>query len=78
GAVATVALVVLRIAQGIAIGREWGGALLMASEHASADRRTFVSSFAQLGSPAGLILAQLAFRLVAGIEHEAYLAWGWR
>ncbi|QCU28732.1 MHS family MFS transporter [Burkholderia pseudomallei] len=78
GAVAPVALVVLRIAQGIAIGGEWGGAVLMASEHASADRRTFVASFAQLGSPAGLILALLAFRLVAGIEHDAFLAWGWR
>ncbi|WP_179402453.1 MFS transporter [Burkholderia guangdongensis] len=78
GVFAPCALVALRVAQGIAIGGEWGGAVLMASEHAPAGRRTFLASFAQLGSPAGLILALLAFRLAAGRAPDAFLAWGWR
>jgi MFS family permease len=66
GVLAPVLLVLLRVAQGIAIGGEWGGAVLMASEHAPQGRRTFFASFAQLGSPAGLILSLIAFRAVAG------------
>ena len=68
----------LRIAQGIAIGGEWGGAVLMAGEHAPKEKRTFLASFAQLGSPAGLILALLAFRSIAHLDHAALFAWGWR
>src|SRR5690606_32965191 len=56
-------LLLLRLAQGLAVGGEWGGAVLMAGEHASQRRRTFAASFAQLGSPAGLILSLMAFRL---------------
>ncbi|WP_322005414.1 MFS transporter [Paraburkholderia tropica] len=78
GALAPALLVALRIAQGIAIGGEWGGAVLMAGEHAPKDKRTFLASFAQLGSPAGLILALLAFRSVAHLDHAALFAWGWR
>ncbi|WP_143314164.1 MFS transporter, partial [Burkholderia pseudomallei] len=57
GALAPVLLVLLRIVQGVAVGGEWGGAVLMAGEHAPDGRRTFFASFAQLGSPAGLILS---------------------
>jgi MFS family permease len=78
GALAPALLVLLRVAQGIAIGGEWGGAVLMAGEHAPREKRTFLASFAQLGSPAGLILALLAFRSVAHLDHDALLAWGWR
>ncbi|POR47921.1 sugar transport protein [Paraburkholderia eburnea] len=78
GALAPALLVALRIAQGIAIGGEWGGAVLMAGEHAPKDKRTFLASFAQLGSPAGLILALLAFRSVAHLDHAALFSWGWR
>jgi MFS family permease len=78
GALAPTLLVLLRVAQGIAIGGEWGGAVLMAGEHAPANRRTFLASFAQLGSPAGLILALLAFRLIGRLPHDALLDWGWR
>ncbi|QCP53519.1 MHS family MFS transporter [Trinickia violacea] len=78
GALAPVMLVLLRIAQGIAIGGEWGGAVLMASEHAPRERRTFLASFAQLGSPAGLILSLVAFRAVAGMDKDALFDWGWR
>ncbi|ALU88093.1 MFS transporter [Herbaspirillum rubrisubalbicans] len=76
---APIALVALRFIQGIAVGGEWGGAVLMASEHSpDRSRRTFLASFAQLGSPAGLILATLMFKLVSGMDNAVFLDWGWR
>ena len=78
GVLAPVLLVLLRVVQGIAVGGEWGGAVLMAGEHAPQGRRTFFASFAQLGSPAGLILSLVAFRAVTSMDHAAFLSWGWR
>lgn len=78
GALAPVLLVLLRVVQGIAVGGEWGGAVLMAGEHAPEGRRTFFASFAQLGSPAGLILSLIAFRAVTSMDKAAFLSWGWR
>ncbi len=78
GIVAPVLLVLLRVVQGIAVGGEWGGAVLMAGEHAPVGRRTFFASFAQLGSPAGLILSLIAFRSVTSLDKADFLAWGWR
>jgi MFS family permease len=78
GMLAPVLLVLLRVVQGVAVGGEWGGAVLMASEHAPDGRRTFFASFAQLGSPAGLILSLIAFRAVTAMEHADFIAWGWR
>ncbi|GJD72517.1 MFS transporter [Methylobacterium goesingense] len=75
---APIALVCLRILQGIAVGGEWGGAVLLAAEHAPTGRATFFASFAQLGSPAGQILSLLAFRLAGLMDKESFLAWGWR
>ena len=75
---APIGLIALRIIQGISVGGEWGGAVLMASEHAPAHRKTFYASFAQLGSPAGLLLALIAFRLVTSLEPEQFAQWGWR
>lgn len=75
---APVLLVLLRIVQGIAVGGEWGGAVLMASEHAPKGRRTFFASLPQMGSPAGLILSLLSFRLVSSLDHDSFVAWGWR
>lgn len=75
---APIGLIVLRIIQGISVGGEWGGAVLMASEHAPARRKTFYASFAQLGSPAGLLLALIAFRLVTSLDQQDFLDWGWR
>lgn len=71
-------LILLRILQGISAGGEWGGAVLMAGEHAPAGRRTYFASFAQLGSPAGLIASILAFRAVSSLPQEDFLSWGWR
>jgi MFS family permease len=78
GVMAPVLLVLLRVVQGIAVGGEWGGAVLMAAEHAPEGRRTFFASFAQLGSPAGLILSLLAFRAVTSMDHADFIEWGWR
>jgi MFS family permease len=78
GVLAPILLVLLRVVQGIAVGGEWGGAVLMAGEHAPKGRRTFYASFAQLGSPAGLLLSLIAFRAVSSMEHADFLAWGWR
>lgn len=75
---APIGLIVLRIIQGISVGGEWGGAVLMASEHAPAHRKTFYASFAQLGSPAGLLLALIAFRLVTSLSPDQFAQWGWR
>ncbi|AXA77851.1 MFS transporter [Achromobacter xylosoxidans] len=79
GVWAPVLLVLLRIVQGVAVGGEWGGAVLMAGEHSpDKSKRTFFASFAQLGSPAGLILSMLMFKLVTGLDDAAFLTWGWR
>ncbi len=79
GVWAPILLVLLRIVQGVAVGGEWGGAVLMAGEHSPDKRkRTFFASFAQLGSPAGLILSMLMFKLVTGLDDAAFLSWGWR
>jgi len=72
---APILLVLLRIVQGVAVGGEWGGAVLMAGEHSpDKSKRTFFASFAQLGSPAGLILSMLMFKLVTGLDDAAFLS----
>lgn len=78
GMLAPVALIALRIIQGIAVGGEWGGAMLMALEHSPKERRGFAASFANMGGPAGAVLATLAVALVTLLPDEQFLAWGWR
>ncbi|GGC89472.1 MFS transporter [Tersicoccus solisilvae] len=74
-----VALVVLRLAQGLSAGAEWGGSALLSVEHAPAAHRGFFGSFTQIGSAAGMLLATSAFAGArAGLGEEAFLAWGWR
>lgn len=75
---AAVALVVLRIAQGFGVGGEWGGAVLMAVEHAPSRLRGFYGSWPQIGVPAGLLLSTGVFALVTRMPEEAFLSWGWR
>jgi MFS family permease len=78
GALAPVLLIVLRIAQGIAVGGEWGGAVLMSAEHATS-RRAFWASFANAGGPSGMVLSTLVLALAAAVSgEEQFLAWGWR
>jgi MFS family permease len=71
-------LVVLRLVQGFGVGGEWGGAVLIATEHASPRRRAVYGSFAQFGVPVGVLTSNLAFLAVSGLDNEAFLAWGWR
>lgn len=78
GLAAPVLLVVARLLQGFAVGGEWGGAVLMAVEHAPKKRRAFYGSFPQAGVPAGLVLATLAFLVVERLPDEDVMAWGWR
>ncbi|MFF2345036.1 MFS transporter [Pseudarthrobacter sp. NPDC058119] len=78
GMAGPVALVVLRLIQGVAVGGEWGGAALMAIEHAPAERRGFAAAFANAGGPAGAILGTLALSLFAALSGPGFLTWGWR
>ncbi|MFJ2618668.1 MFS transporter [Glutamicibacter sp. NPDC087344] len=78
GMLAPLALIVLRVIQGLAVGGEWGGAMLMALEHAPKERRGFAASFANMGGPAGAVLATLAVSAVSLLPDEQFLAWGWR
>lgn len=79
GLIAPLALVVLRFAQGLSVGGQWGGAALMAIECAPANRRGFYGSFVQIGVPLGLVLANLVFLLVsANVSQADFQSWGWR
>lgn len=79
GPAAPLLLVALRFAQGLAIGGQWGGAVLLVTENAPAERRGFYGSFAQVGAPAGVILANLAFLMCTfSLSTEDFMAWGWR
>ncbi|MGB3482441.1 MAG: MFS transporter [Mycobacterium sp.] len=78
GIAAPLLLVLLRLLQGFAVGGEWGGAVLMAVEHAPQHKRAFYGSFPQAGVPAGLVLATTAFLLVGLLPEEAAMSWGWR
>jgi metabolite-proton symporter len=79
GAVAPLLLVVFRFVQGLAIGGQWGGAMLLLTESAPPGKRGFHGSFAQAGVPVGVVLANLAL-LVAGATTDAddFMSWGWR
>ena len=78
GMAGPVALVLLRLIQGVAVGGEWGGAALMAIEHAPAERRGYAAAFANAGGPAGAILGTLALSLFAAVSGKEFLTWGWR
>ncbi|MGW7286676.1 MFS transporter [Streptomyces sp. NPDC054847] len=79
GIAAPVLLVLLRIVQGIAVGAQWGGAMLMATEYAPEGKRGLYGSLVQLGVPIGVVTANTVF-LVAGslTSDSAFAAWGWR
>jgi metabolite-proton symporter len=79
GAWAPLLLVLLRFAQGFALGGEWAGAVLMSVEHAPQARRGLFGSFVALGLPLGIILSNLVFLLVTSIATEAqFTRWAWR
>ena len=78
GVMAPILLVALRLVQGFALGGEWGGATLMAFEHAPEENRTFYASWPQLGVPVGLVLSTAVFALFAALPEKQFFAWGWR
>ncbi|GAA2544254.1 MFS transporter [Pseudonocardia hydrocarbonoxydans] len=78
GILAPILVVGLRFVQGVAVGGEWGGAVLMAVEHAPPGKRGFYGSWPQIGSPLGLVLSTAAFSAVGFLPDEDFLAWGWR
>jgi MHS family shikimate/dehydroshikimate transporter-like MFS transporter len=78
GVWAPILMVVLRFAQGLAVGGEWGGAVLMATEHSDRKRRGFFGSFAQVGSAIGGLMATGMFLLMQQLPEDDFLAWGWR
>jgi MFS family permease len=71
-------LILLRVVQGISVGGEWGGAVLMSAEHATS-RRGLWASFTNAGAPCGMVLSTLALSGTAALVGEkAFLEWGWR
>src|SRR3954447_23069232 len=79
GILAPILLVTLRFAQGIGVGGEWGGAVLMSVEHAPKGRRGFFGSWPQMGVPAGLLISTVVFTIVqSATSEDQFSAWGWR
>ncbi|WP_250548848.1 MFS transporter [Pseudonocardia sp. H11422] len=79
GVAAPIVLVLLRILQGLSVGGEYGGAVLMTVEHAPPNRRGWYGSWVQAGSPAGLIISNAVFLLITTqVSQEQLLAWAWR
>nr|WP_206705891.1 MFS transporter [Microbacterium ginsengiterrae] len=85
--VAPLLLLILRLAQGFALGGEWSGAALVATENAPKGKRAWYGSFPQLGAPIGFIIANFVFLTInwvlphpedPALKSEAFLAWGWR
>lgn len=78
GVAAPIVLIILRMIQGVAMGGEWGGAVLIATEYAPPGKKILYGAFAQQGSPVGNLLATLAFVGIAWLPDEAFTSWGWR
>ena len=78
GAWAPILMVLLRFVQGLAVGGEWGGAVLMATEHSGGERRGFFGSFAQMGSAVGGLMATGIFLVMQQLPEEDFVSWGWR
>ncbi|MFG1672105.1 MFS transporter [Streptomyces sp. Y7] len=79
GVAAPILLVLLRVAQGVAVGAQWGGAMLMATEYAPEGKRGVYGSVVQLGVPIGVVSANTVFLLAGAFTTDAqFAAWGWR
>ena len=78
GILAPILLVALRLIQGLGLGGEWGGAVLMAVEHSPEDQRGLNGSWPQMGVPAGLVLGTGVFAAVSAISGGGFEVWGWR
>ncbi|GGQ22898.1 MFS transporter [Streptomyces roseolilacinus] len=79
GVAAPVLLVLLRVLQGVAVGAQWGGAMLMATEYAPEGRRGLYGSLVQLGVPIGVVTANTVFLVAGAVTSDAtFASWGWR
>ncbi|TEA74134.1 MFS transporter [Allopusillimonas ginsengisoli] len=78
GIAAPILLVICRLFQGLAVGGEWGGAVLMAIEHSPEEHRGLYGSIVQVGFPLGMALGTLSFFGLAFLDEEAFMSWGWR
>ena len=78
GIAAPILLVVCRLVQGMAVGGEWGGAVLMVIEHSPPHRRGFYGSIVQIGFPLGMALGTASFFALGAMPDEQFMAWGWR
>lgn len=78
GVAAPILLAVLRLVQGLAVGGEWAGAMLMAGEHAGHRSKGFGASLAVAGAPFGAVMATLILGLTSGLTGDAFAEWGWR
>lgn len=78
GVLAPILLIICRIVQGLAIGGEWGGALLLAYEYAPKNRRGFFGSVPQTGVTIGMLMASLSFAIVSALPDAQFQSWGWR
>lgn len=78
GIIAPILLITLRVIQGLAVGGEWGGAMLVALEHAPGGKRGFAASFANMGGPAGAVIATLVVSAFSTLPDDQFLSWGWR
>jgi MHS family shikimate/dehydroshikimate transporter-like MFS transporter len=78
GVAAPLLLVTMRLLQGFAVGGEWGGAVLLAAEHAPPHQRGFITAIGQAGQPAGGLLSALALGAVTWLPEEQLMSWGWR
>src|SRR5437660_2376554 len=78
GVWAPIALVLLRVVQGFGVGGQWGGAVLMAVEHAPKGQRGFYGSWPQIGVPAGLLTSTIVFSMFSKLPAEQFMSWGWR
>lgn len=75
---APILLVLMRLIQGLGIGGEWGGALLLAVEYSGKGRRGFFGSIPQMGVTIGMLLGTLAISLMSALPDEQFMSWGWR
>lgn len=78
GVAAPILLVTLRLIQGVGLGGEWGGALLLAVEYAPKNKRGLFGSIPQMGVPIGMLLGTLALSLMTLLPEDAFMTWGWR
>ncbi|EFZ1984377.1 MHS family MFS transporter, partial [Shigella flexneri] len=75
---APILLIALRLLQGLGIGGEWGGSVLLAVEYSKKENRGFYGSIPQLGVPVGMLLGTVAISLISTLPEEQFLTWGWR